>query len=227
MKCPNPKCAYSGLDKLEKTAKFCSECGLDLRRSEGTSSSQSEKTTSFSKNSTEVASEAEDRHCSALDHIDEAKKLKKRKEEEPNENPAKRKSCGPGDVPDQLVHADPTALENLAHEKKLQEPLLDQPNGGQLASQCCSGTSNPEDSPEEDTIVQSQPEGNSEDDNTNLMAQKTTCPVKESPNFESEKSHGAEASKNKAGLSEISPSPKDAKVEFDAKNDGNTTDSWY
>ena len=66
--------------------------------------------------------------------------------------------------------------------------------------------------------------GNAEDDNTNLMAQ-TTCPVKESPNFEFEKSHGAEASKNEAGLSDISPSPKDAKVEFDAKNDGNTTDT--
>ena len=63
-------------------------------------------------------------------------------------------------MPYQLVHVDPTALENLAHEKKLQELLFDQPqpDGGQLASQCCSGTSNPEDSPE-DTIVQSQPEG--------------------------------------------------------------------
>ena len=55
------------------------------------------------------------------------------------------------------------------------------------------------------------------------MAQKTTCPVK-SPNFESEKSHGTETSKNEADLSDISPSPNHAKVEFDAKNDGNTTD---
>ena len=91
--------------------------------------------------------------------IDETKKLKKRKGEEADENPAKRKSCGPGDLPDQLVHADPTALENFADEKKLEKPLLDQPQGGQLASQCCSGTNNPEDSPEEDTNVQSQPEG--------------------------------------------------------------------
>ena len=62
-------------------------------------------------------------------------------------------------MPDQLVHADPPALENFADEKKLEGPLLNQPQGGQLASQCCSGTSNPEDSPEEDTNVQSQPEG--------------------------------------------------------------------
>lgn len=84
----------------------------------------------------------------------------KRKGEEANEDPAKRKSCGPGDVPDQLtVYADPTALENLADEKKVEEPRLDQPAGGQLASQCCSGTTNPEDSPEKDTNVQTRPEG--------------------------------------------------------------------
>ena len=91
--------------------------------------------------------------------IDETKKLKKRKGEEVNLNPAKWKSCGPGDVPDQLEHADPTALEDLAHEKKLEELLLDQPDGGKLASQCCSGTSSPEDSPEEGTDVQSQLKG--------------------------------------------------------------------
>mgnify|MGYP006973597711 CR=1 FL=1 len=90
--------------------------------------------------------------------IVETKKLKKRKGDKANENPAKRNSCGPGDLPDQLVHADPTALGNFADEKKLEEPLLDQPQGGTLASRCCSGTSNP-DSPEEDTNVQSQPEG--------------------------------------------------------------------
>ena len=69
MKCPNPECPFSWLEKLDETAKFCSECGKDLRRSEETSSSQSEKTTSFSKNSTQVASEAEDLQSSALDHI--------------------------------------------------------------------------------------------------------------------------------------------------------------
>ena len=57
------------------------------------------------------------------------------------------------------------------------------------------------------------------------MTQKTMCPVKESLNLVSEKSHGAETSKNEAGLSDTSPSPKDAKVEIDAKNDGNTTDT--
>ena len=62
-------------------------------------------------------------------------------------------------MPNQLAHADPTALENFADEKKVEELLLDQPQGGQLASQCCSGTSNPEASPEKDTNVQTQPEG--------------------------------------------------------------------
>ena len=57
------------------------------------------------------------------------------------------------------------------------------------------------------------------------MAQKTTGPVKESPNLESEKSLGAETSKNEADLSDISLSPMDAKVEIDAKNDGSTTDT--
>ena len=66
MKCTNPECPFSWLEKLDETANFCSKCGRDLRRSEGGSSSQSEKTTSFSKNSAQVASEAEDRHCSAL-----------------------------------------------------------------------------------------------------------------------------------------------------------------
>ena len=66
MKCTNPECPFSLIEKLDKTAKFCSECGKDLRRSEEASSSQSEKTTPFSKNSTQVASEVEDRHCSAL-----------------------------------------------------------------------------------------------------------------------------------------------------------------
>ena len=69
MKCPNPDCIYSKYDKLEETAKFCSECGLDLRRREETSSSQSEQTTTLSKNSTQVVSEAEDRHCSPLNSI--------------------------------------------------------------------------------------------------------------------------------------------------------------
>ena len=64
-------------------------------------------------------------------------------------------------MPDQLVHADATAnaLENLALEKKVEEPLLCQPEGGQSAGQCSSRTSIPEDSPKEDTDVQSQPEG--------------------------------------------------------------------
>ena len=66
MKCTNPECPFSWLEKLDETANFCSKCGTDLRRSEEASSSQSEKTTSFSKNSTQVESEAEDRHCSAL-----------------------------------------------------------------------------------------------------------------------------------------------------------------
>ena len=57
------------------------------------------------------------------------------------------------------------------------------------------------------------------------MTQKTMCPVKESSNLESEKSHGADTSKNEAGQSDMSPSPKDAKVKIDAKNDGNTTDT--
>ena len=70
MKCPNPECPFSWLEKLDENAKFCSECGTNLRRSiKQASSSQNEKTTSFSKNSTQVASEVEDRHCSALDHI--------------------------------------------------------------------------------------------------------------------------------------------------------------
>ena len=57
------------------------------------------------------------------------------------------------------------------------------------------------------------------------MAQKTTGPIKESPNLESEKSLGAETSKNEAGQSDINLSPMDAKVEIDAKNDGSTTDT--
>ena len=68
--------------------------------------------------------------------------------------------------------------------------------------------------------------GNSEDDNKNLMTQKTTCPVEESSNLESEKSYGADqTSKNEADLPDTSLSPKDAKVEIDAKTDGNTTDT--
>ena len=91
---------------------------------------------------------------------DETEKLRKRKGQEANENPAKRKSCGPGDELDQHVNADATAnaLENLVLEKKLEEPLLGTSEGRQLAGQC-SGTSIPEGSPEEDTDVQSQPEG--------------------------------------------------------------------
>ena len=50
-------------------------------------------------------------------------------------------------------------------------------------------------------------------------------PVKESSNPEIEKSHGAETSENEANLPDISPSPKDGKLEFDAKNDGNATDT--
>ena len=69
MKCPNPDCAYSEHDKLEETANFCSKCGLDLRRREETSSSQSEKTALLSKNSTQVVVEVEDRHCSPLNSI--------------------------------------------------------------------------------------------------------------------------------------------------------------
>ena len=66
--------------------------------------------------------------------------------------------------------------------------------------------------------------GNSGDDNPNLVAQKTMCPVKESPDLEFDKSHGAETSDNEPNLSVTSPSPKDAKVKFDAKNDGNSID---
>ena len=51
------------------------------------------------------------------------------------------------------------------------------------------------------------------------------CPVEESPNLESEKSHGEETSKNEADLPDTSPSSKDAKVEFDAKDDDNTADT--
>ena len=51
------------------------------------------------------------------------------------------------------------------------------------------------------------------------------CPVKESPNHEFEKSHGEETSNDEPNLSVTSPSPKDAKVEFDAKNDGKATDT--
>ena len=69
MKCPNPECPYSKLEKLEETDNFCSKCGYNLRRSKETSSSQSEKSTSLSKNSIQVTSEAEDRHCSPLDSI--------------------------------------------------------------------------------------------------------------------------------------------------------------
>ena len=49
--------------------------------------------------------------------------------------------------------------------------------------------------------------------------------VKESSNLEIEKFHGAETSKNETNLPDISPSPEDGKVEFDAKNDGNATDT--
>ena len=66
MKCTNPECPFSLIEKLDDTDNFCSKCGRDLRRSGEASSSQSEKTTSFSKNSTQVASETEDRDCSAL-----------------------------------------------------------------------------------------------------------------------------------------------------------------
>lgn len=69
MKCINPECPFSLIDKFDDSDNFCSKCGRDLRRSEEASSSQSEKTTSFSKNSTQVASEAEDLQSSALDHI--------------------------------------------------------------------------------------------------------------------------------------------------------------
>ena len=65
-------------------------------------------------------------------------------------------------MPDKLLHANPTALEHLALEKTVEAPLLGQPEGGKLGSQCCSGTSIPEDSPEEDTFVQNQPEGKTE-----------------------------------------------------------------
>ena len=51
------------------------------------------------------------------------------------------------------------------------------------------------------------------------------CLVKESPNHEFEKSRGAEISNDEPNLSVTSPSPKDAKVEFDAKNDDNATDT--
>ena len=50
-------------------------------------------------------------------------------------------------------------------------------------------------------------------------------PVKQSSNLEIEKFHGAETSKNETNLPDISPSPEDGKVEFDAKNDGNATDT--
>ena len=69
MKCPNPKCPYSELEKFEETDNFCSKCGWNLRRSEETSSSQSKTTTSRSQDSTQVASEVEDRHCSPPDSI--------------------------------------------------------------------------------------------------------------------------------------------------------------
>ena len=51
------------------------------------------------------------------------------------------------------------------------------------------------------------------------------CLVEESSNTEIEKSCGAETPKNKADPSDISPSPKDAKDEFLAKNGGNPTDT--
>ena len=69
MKCPNPECPYSKLEKIEENANFCSKCGRNLSQSGKTSSSQSEKSDSLSKNSTQVASETEDRPCSPLDSI--------------------------------------------------------------------------------------------------------------------------------------------------------------
>ena len=91
---------------------------------------------------------------------DETETLRKRKGQEAKEEPAKRKSCGPGDELDQLVHADATAnaLENVVLDKKLEEPLLGTSEGRQLMGQC-SGTSMLEGSPEEDVDVQSHPEG--------------------------------------------------------------------
>ena len=91
---------------------------------------------------------------------DESEKLRKRKGQGADENPAKLKSCGPGDDLDQIVHADATAkaLENPVLEKKLEEPLLGTSEGRQLPGQC-SGTSIPEGNPDEDINVQSQPEG--------------------------------------------------------------------
>ena len=91
---------------------------------------------------------------------DETETLRKRKGQEAKEEQAKRKSCGPGDELDQLVHADAAANapENLVLEKKLEEPLLGTSEGRQLTGHC-SGTSMPEGSPEEDINVPSQPEG--------------------------------------------------------------------
>ena len=69
MKCPNTKCPYSKLEKIEENANFCSKCGCNLSQSGETSSSQGEKSNSLSKNSTQVVSETEDRHCSPTDSI--------------------------------------------------------------------------------------------------------------------------------------------------------------
>lgn len=69
MKCPNPACPYSKIEKIEENANFCSKCGCSLSQSGETSSSKSEKSNSLSKNSTQNASETEDRHYSPLDSI--------------------------------------------------------------------------------------------------------------------------------------------------------------
>ena len=67
MKCPNPECLFSGLEKFEETANFCPRCGWNLGRSEEASSSLNEKNTSMSKNSTPNASESEDRRFDPQD----------------------------------------------------------------------------------------------------------------------------------------------------------------
>ncbi|XP_067056125.1 E3 ubiquitin-protein ligase rnf213-alpha-like isoform X2 [Acropora muricata] len=72
MKCPNPKCQFSGLENLEETANFCPRCGWNLRQSEEASSSLNEKNTTVSENPTRSASESEDRRFDPQDSTVEA-----------------------------------------------------------------------------------------------------------------------------------------------------------
>ena len=67
MKCPNPKCQFSGLESLEETANFCPRCGWNLGQSEEASSALNEKDTTVSKNPTRNASKSEDRRFDPQD----------------------------------------------------------------------------------------------------------------------------------------------------------------